>query len=217
MKVSTKKIWHTVIFIWLILAILLLSSCRVAKKEWVNENFSEKETVNDFLTVQDSIVKSEIFKLQSHVSKIETSVSKIEALKTSESSNETTSVSGTLTAEDGKEKSVTIGNTTIKSNGANVSFETSSSMAISKEFESKHKELTKELNEQKKVSQNLRSELNSLKSEFSELKATYNSEKTLKSQTVTKKGFTLGFTSILILIVLAIAALFYFRKKIPFI
>jgi len=199
-----------------IVIVISLFSCRVAKKEWVQDNFTEKATINKSLIVQDSVFKSEILKIETSVSELETSVSNIETSSASEASNESTTVSGSIKAEDGKEKSVTIGNTTIKSNGANVSFETTSSKSLTKEFETKYQELNKILQSEKEFNQSLESELTSLKSEFSNFKSTYESEKTSKTKTVTKRGSTFSVWLMIILVLIGTAIFWWFRKRIPF-
>lgn len=196
--------------------ILLFTSCRSVKKEWVKENFSEKATVNRSLSVQDSTLKSEISKIETSISKIETSISNTETTKESTSENETTSVSGSITAEEGKEKSVTIGGTTIKSNGANVTFETSSSKTMSREFESKFEQLTLQLEEQSETIQSLNSKLFNQQSEIESLESKYSSLKTSKSRVVKRSGLSFTTWLIIVLALAVVGAIWYFRKSIPF-
>lgn len=194
----------------------LCSSCRVAKKEWVKENFTEKATTQEIRVVQDSTFKSEISKIETSIHKIETFVSKIETFKTSENETESTTVSGSITAEDGKEKSVSIGGTTIKSHGANVTFETTTSKAISKEFQESFQQISKELQEKSVKLQEVQTELNSLKSEFSNFVSTYQSEKNAKTKEVKKTGFQFGVWIIVAIAIIITIFIWYFRKSIPF-
>ncbi len=203
-------------YIILLVVFISLLGCRVAKKEWVKENYTEKSTTREIRVVQDSVIKSELFKIKTSVSKLETSVSKSTTTNGSTSENESTTVSGTITAEDGKEKSVTIGGTIIKSDGANVTFETTSSKAISKEFQENLQEISKELQEKSVQLQEVQTELISLKSEFSNFKLTYESEKTIKTNTVKKTGFQFGVWIIAGIVVIVILAVWYFRKSISF-
>ena len=203
-------------FIILFLCLLTFNSCRVVKKEWVKENFTEKSTTQKINVIQDSIFSSEISKLETSVSKLETSVSNTETTSTSSSENESTTISGSIIAEDGKEKSVTVGGTTIKSNGANVTFETTSTKAINKAFERQFEELSTKLQEERKTNETLKTEMSSLKSEFANFVSTYESEKTTQSKTVKKSGLGFGFWLTLILIAIVISIVWYFRKSIPF-
>lgn len=200
----------------IIILLILCSSCRVAKKDWLKETFAEKATVKKSLTVRDSMFRSEISKIETSVSKIENSISKIETSSGSTSENESTTVSGSITAEDGKEKTATVGNTTITSNGANISFTTTTSKEISKAFEIKYQEQQTQLQLQKQTISSLRSQLTSLKTEFANFVSTYESEKNNKTKTVKKTGFQAGVWIIVAVVVIVLIVLWYFRKSIPF-
>ena len=202
----------------LILSLVFISlfSCRTVKKEWVKENFTEKATTQEIRLVQDSVFKSEISRIETHISKIETSVSKNETTLESSSENSTTTVSGTIEAEDGKEKSVTAGDLTITTNGANVSFQTTSSKSLSKEFESKYQELTTLLQEEMQFTQLLQSELNSVKKENTFVKSEIERLETLFSKQTTKRNFTFGTWLIIAVIIIALFGLYRFRKKLNF-
>ena len=200
----------------LMFSLAFFCSCRVAKKEWVKENFTEKATTQGIRVVQDSTFKSEISKIETSIHKIETSVSKNETKSTSDTESQTTTVTGTITAEEGKEKSVTIGGTTIKSHGANVTFETTSSKAISKEFQESFQQISKELQEKSVKLQEVQTELNSLKSEFASFVSTYQSEKNAKTKTVKKTGFQFGVWILIALAIIVLVFIWYFRKSIPF-
>lgn len=204
-------------YIIISLVFISLSSCRTVKKEWVKENFTEKATTQQIRVAQDSVFRSEIQKIETSVSQLETSVSKIETSKTSESETENTNVSGTIEAEDGKEKSVTIGNTTIKSNGANVSFSTSNTKTLTKEFERQLQEITQQLEFERTFNQTLQTEINSLKSEFANFTSTYESEKTTKTKEVTKRNFTLTTWLIIIGVLVLLYFIYRFRKKLKLI
>lgn len=195
---------------------LLLFNCRTVKKEWVKENFTEKSTTTQLKSSQDSTLRSEISKIETSVSKIETSVSKIENSATSSAENETTDVSGNIVAEDGKTKSVTIGGTTIKSNGANISFKTSSSKATSKQIETFYENSERKFELQEQTISELRTELNSLKSEFNVLESAYESQKQTRSKNVKKTGLSFGMWAMIIIILIVLVLLWYFRHSIPF-
>lgn len=204
------------IIILLMFLLAFLCSCRVAKKEWVKENFTEKATTQGIRVVQDSTFKSEISKIETSIHKVETSIHKIETFKTTENQTENTTVSGSITAEEGKEKSVTIGGTTIKSLGASVTFETTSSKAISKEFQESFQQISKELQEKSVKLQEVQIELNSLKSEFSNFVSTYQSEKNTKTKEVKNTGFPFGVWILIAIVLIVLAVVWYLRKSIPF-
>jgi predicted nuclease with TOPRIM domain len=216
MKVTINKIWSTIVLICLFLLVLLSTSCRIAKKEWVKENFTEKEIINNTLKAKDSTTSIKVLDIYKKLSELETSIASSQTTSTSQSENETTTISGSLTAEAGKEKTVTIGNTTITSNGANVSFETVNTKALSKAFESKYQELTAKLQVLNEINEKQETQINSLKSEINNLKSNYTSLKNNQIKNVSKTGGTLGFTSIALIIILAITAFLFFKKQIPF-
>lgn len=191
-------------------------SCRVAKKDWVKENYSERSEIEQLIQASEQTTKTEISKLETSVSKIETSISNSETSSTSETESQTTTVTGTITAEEGKEKSVTIGGTTIKSHGANVTFETTSSKAISKEFQESFQQISKELQEKSVKLQEVQTELISLKSEFASFVSTYQSEKNAKTKEVKKTGFQFGVWILIAVVLIVLVFIWYFRKSIPF-
>lgn len=195
---------------------ILFTSCRSVKKEWVKENFTEKSEISQLKANYSNLkntLKTEIN--ETLILEINEKL-KQEKVYESSSKNETTTVSGSISAEDGKEKSVTIGSTTIKSNGANVTFKTSSTKEFTKQFESHLQELEIRLQESLLEISILRSENNSIKSEFANFKSTYDREKTSESKTVKKSGLSFGTWLILIIIIIVIVLIWYFRKSIPF-
>ena len=211
MKVTLKKITVTTIisFAVYVSLMLVLFSCRTAKKEWVKENFTEKselQEIRDNLTYSNEEVKAEI--RNSLISEFSEKL-KQQAEKTTNNESETTTVKGSIIAEEGKEKSATVGNTTIKSNGANVTFETTSTKALSKEFETKYNELNQKLEQELKYNKYMYTEINSLKSEIAKITSNQKTEKTNKTRTVSKKQIGLG---IVILIVIGLI-LYFFNKR----
>ena len=193
----------------IVLLTLLTFGCKTVKKEWVKENFTSKQ--------ESSLLKQSVSNLnktlKSEIS--DTSIKdfneKLNQLskKITETESKNTTVSGSITAEDGKEKSVSIGNTEIKSIGANITFETTSSTSLSKEFETKYHELSQLLQSEREYREVLRIEIDSLKNEFANFVSNQESEKTTKYKEVKKRVIS-------ILVLLIIGTLYYFRKKIPF-
>lgn len=219
MRVTLKKITVTTIISFVLYVFIMLSlfSCRTAKKEWVKENFTSKEqlvSIQEDLTYSNEEVKNDI-----KTSVLSDLREVINAFSQKINSNETenSTVKGTITAEDGKEKSATIGNTTIKSNGANITFETSSTKTLNKEIETKFKEVTKQLKEERAFNQTLVSKLNTLELKQLEQQKQIEQLKESKSKTTTKKGFTFGtiiIVAIVLVLLVLLVLLWYFRSKI---
>lgn len=218
MKVTLTKITIGTIlsFILYVAILLMFFSCRTAKKTWVEENFTSKheiQSIQDNLTYSNEEVKSEI---KNSLILDFTEKLKLATEKTTNNETETTTTKIDIIAENGVEKKATAGNTTVTSNGANVSVQTTSSKALSKEFESKYNELSQKLDREQKYNEYLYTEINSLKSEIANLKSTYQSEKQAKTKETTKRGFT--FWAVLIgglIVVLGVAG-YVFRSRIPF-
>jgi len=203
-------------YITLVAISLLMVSCRSVKKQWVEDNFTKNETVKHLVKQQDSIFDTKIHKIETSVSKLETSVSKNETKNETSSQEENTTISGSINAEDGKEKSVTFGDTEIKTNGASVTFTTSSSKQITKQITAKIETLTKQLNLEQTKTETLQREIISLKSEFAKIVSSLEAQKTNQTQTVKKAGFNFGVWIIIALVLAALAAVWYFKKSIPF-
>jgi len=192
MKVTLRKITITTIisFIVYVSIILLFFSCRTVKKDWVEKNFVANETlktIEENLTYSNESIKEEIkVSLYDEFSQM--------LKETFKAENETTTTTGTIEGVDGVEKSVTIGNTTIKSNGANVSFQTNNTKLV--------ESLLKDFNEVTKTQEQIYKELfeeNLLleKRYLESEKRIETLEKTI-SKTVTKKQLGFGILAILI-------------------
>lgn len=203
-------------FILITLVSLTLFNCRVAKKSWVKENFTENEQLTSALQVQnDSVAKqikqvSELF--NSKLQEINTSAS----TSTTETATESTTVTGTIEAETGTEKSVTVGGTTITSNGASISFVTNNTRNLTHQFEESISTITKQLTTERQYREMLQTEINGLKIQNQNIKKELEAIKNTKSKDVTKKGFTFGFTFWIVIAVIAVLVVLYFKNKIPF-
>jgi len=204
------------ILLSLFLLALFSQGCRVAKKDWVKENFSQKTETNQTKQTLEQSLETLKREMSETINQKVTSLSQSTSESTTTNESETTTVTGTLTAEDGKEKSVTVGGTTITSNGANISFETSSSKKLIKEYQSEIQALTSELSDIRTENVQMSQELNSLKSEFALFRSTYTSDKETQSKTVKKTGFKFGFWVVLIIVLIVVGMLRYFRKQISF-
>lgn len=156
--------------------------CGTVKKNWLKENYVEKSELQQ---TEQRLVESTDEKIETATDSLSTSFKETYSTKsesTTTTENESTTVSGTIEAEDGKEKSVTIGDTTIKSNGATVSFETTSSKSALREMESRYSELESQFKSQQKQTSELQQNYNLLDTKFTELKSQFESEKNLKSK-----------------------------------
>jgi len=131
----------------MILLFITLSSCRTAKKDWVNENFTSKtetQAIKEAVSLSSETLKSAISEtVNAKYNEILQNQSSI----STETESENTTIEVDITAEAGKEKSATIGNTTVTSNGANVKVVTSTSKESSKEFQEKFEQQTQQLTE----------------------------------------------------------------------
>ncbi|MCB0460344.1 MAG: hypothetical protein KDC74_10070 [Flavobacteriaceae bacterium] len=205
------------IIILVIFLSLFVQSCRTAKKNWVEENFTSKTEIQAFQETFETSIETVKTETSETISEIRKEVSNSRSTNETTSESENTTVTVDITAEDGKEKSATVGGTTITSNGANVKVTTNSSKEVSREFQEKFQEISIQLNSEKQLRETLQSELTSLKKEFSDFRLSQQTEKTTKTVTVKKKGFTAPVWIIIALVVLIIAVIWYFRKKIPFI
>lgn len=203
-------------YLILLVVFITVSSCRVTQIGKEKESFVSRHDVEQLIEASQKTIKTELQTIENTVSKLETAISKTESASTTEASNETTNVSGSIIAEDGKEKSATIGNTTITSNGANISFSTTTTKDVTKAFQSIIHEQRQELQQQSKTIISLQSELTSLKKEFATFISNYESDKATRAKTVKKTGFQAGVWIIVAIVVIVLIVLWYFRKSIPF-
>ena len=204
------------IIILVIFLSLFVQSCRTAKKNWVEENFTSKTEIQAFQETFETSIETVKTETSETISEIRKEVSNSRSTNETTSESENTTVTVDITAEDGKEKSATVGGTTITSNGANVKVTTNSSKEVSREFQEKFQEISMQLNSEKQLRETLQSELTSLKKEFADFRSSQQTEKTTKTVTVKKKWFTAPAWIIIALVLLAVGVLWYFRKSIPF-
>lgn len=192
---------------------ILLISCRTAKKEWVKENYAEK---------------SELTQLEQNISNLSNSLKNeisetlildfTEKLKqatesSSENENETTIVSGSVEAEEGKEKTATIGDTKISTNGFNISFEIEKNREIKKEFESYRAD-----NEifKRETLDRIESLVSDIKEKNLKITQLENDIKTIaesRSKEVKKSGFGTWIYLIGFLVVILAIGYFYVKNK----
>jgi len=200
-----------IIAVWIL---LFATSCRSVKKQWVKENFTEKVELQEAKETQSQTLKNEVEKIENKITNLKKSLSETQTTKETSEENENTTIEGTLTAEDGKEKSIQIGNTTIKSNGANVTFKTNSSKSTSKEFTSQIERLESQIISIESNYRNLQSDVNTLTKENTDLKRQIEQVKTTKQKDVNKSGFSFGFYLWLVIILALVAVVWYFRVTI---
>lgn len=203
--------------ILLSLALLTLTGCRVAKKSWVKENFTQNEQLTSALQTQTDSVTKQIKQVTEQFDSKLAEVSSSSSTNTTATETENTTVTGTIEAETGTEKSVTIGGTTITSNGASVSFVTNNTRSLSKQFEESITTITKQLTTERQYREDLQQEVTSLKLQNLNIQRELETLKNERSKDVTKKGFTFGFWFWIIIAGLVVLVFFYFKKQIPFI
>lgn len=141
----------------------------------------------------------------------------IKSFKESSSTNEneSTSISGTLPASD-KETSVTVGNTVIKNNGGNVSFDIKSSKQLTSQLETINKELSQSLNEERNARISLETQFSEYVKEQNQINESLKSKLDTKSKETTKKGLPLWAWMAGVVFALLFFAIKYFKVKIPF-
>lgn len=165
----------------LLLILLLFTSCKIAKRNWVNENFTSKE--------EKTQLETELQKTKFNLLNL--------TQNTSSHSNEHVTVTGSITAEDGKEKTVTAGGLTITSNGANINFESTNTSSKSQEL----------------IYSQLRAENESFKTRLDVLESKLDQEKTTTTKTVKKTGFQAGVWVVIVLVLLALVVLWYLKNQ----
>lgn len=184
------------------LFLISISSCVTKKK--LKESQELQSTY--ILDQTETKFTNSVQKLESNVTEKLNKVfdEKLKEVKesTSTNENESTTISGSITAEDGKEKTATIGNTTIKSNGANLTFQTTSTKAINKQLETINKELTQSLNEERNARISLENEFIEYVKEQNQINESLKAELEKQSKEINKKG--LSFWVIIIALVSAI-------------
>lgn len=201
-------------FLVFVITMLLLSGCVTKKK------LKESQELQSTYILDQTEVKftNSVQKLESNVTEKLNKVfdEKLKEVKesTTTNENESTTISGSITAEDGKEKTATIGNTTIKSNGANVTFKTTSTKYINKQLESINKELTQTITEYKESLKTIKNEFNEKIETQNKVIAELKAELEKVTKETDKKGLSFGSRlTMAIIIILAILFLIY-RSKI---
>ena len=187
----------------LIIALLFLTNCRTVKKSWLKDNYVSKSEAN---LLKKSIDSTLAIKTTDIIERI-AAVKKETTNNVTESNNKVTEIQGTIDAVEGEIKTATIGNTTIVSNGANISFKTSEIANISKEY----KELNSLLESERIVNERIKNEVKSIKNEFTSFKQKYESEREATSKEIRKSGVKFWF-----LLSVVLAALLYFVFKLRF-
>lgn len=198
----TPKTLLTLIFIG-----FLMTSCVSKKKLKESQDLqstyildqTEKKWTNSVQNIKSELSESILSKFN------ETIKSFKESSSTNE--NETTDVTVNITAEDGKEKSATVGNTTVTSNGADISVKTSSTKAINNQIETLNSEWSQKYDILETSIINVTNELNEFKTAQLKVNEELKAEKNTQSKETDKKG--LSFWAVIIAIVLAVLFVAY--------
>lgn len=192
------------------LILITLTGCRTVKKDWVKDNYVEKSEIDQLKQSIERFKQTVNTSIDERIDSKYTSIlnEMREAVKVDE--NETTTIIGSIEAEEGKEKSATIGNTIIKSNGSNITFESTLNKAFNKELETINSKMEQTIEEHKKSLKAFEIDFEAYKLETQKKIAELQSQLYQKDKTTNKKGFTFTF-----IIILGIAILIYvFRKRI---
>ncbi|PSG90870.1 hypothetical protein [Aurantibacter aestuarii] len=182
-------------------ALLLLCSCKTVKKDWLQENYYTKETVNTNETKQNEAFLNELTKIENSIKKYEASTNQQATTTEKTDETENTTIDGSITAEFGKEKFVQVGNTLIKTNGANVNFQTSNVKTYSKELETKISFFESQLEITRKQTEAIEVKLKALETQNKQFKTVLEQQKNSKSKTTKKSGSPFLTKTLIILIV----------------
>ena len=204
------------IIILLIFWTLFVQSCRTAKKEWVNETFAQKNEVQALQETFETSIETVKSETSETISEIRKEVSNSRSINETTSESENTTVTVDITAEDGKEKSATVGGTTITSNGANVKVTTSTSKEASKESEERFQAFESQLASERQEKEELQQYVYSLEQRILDIEQTMQSTKSWYKKTVKILGATLPVWILLIIILAVVGIVWYFKKSIPF-
>lgn len=212
-----KKLTKITMILFVIYIALGLTSC-VSKKK-----LKESQELQTTYLLDQTEVKW-VNSVQNIENKFSESTLKIvnEYLKsyienTSTNENESTDVTVNIKAEDGKEKSATVGNTTVTSNGADISVKTSSTKAINKQIETLNSEWSQKYDILEKSIKT--AEMKSEQRDYANLKRIELLESKLDKQSKETDKTSPTFWVVLGLVISAILfiAIRYFKVKIPFI
>ena len=204
----TPKILLTLIFIG-----FLMTSCVTKKKLKESQDLqstyildqTEQKWINSVQNIKSELSESILSQFN------ETIKSFRESSSTNE--NETTDVTVNITAEDGKEKSATVGNTTVTSNGADIIVKTTSNKSTDKKLETINKELTQSLNEVQNSLKTVKNELNELKKESLRIDEELKSQLETKSKETNKKGLSIWMVIIAIVSAILFVAYKIYSKR----
>lgn len=206
MKRPPSRLIKWVIALFLIFLFNGLISCVTKKKlkesQELQSTYILDQTETKFTNSVQNL-KSEISK--SILSEFNETIKSFKESSTA-NENESASISGTLPPGE-KETSVTVGNTTIKNNGGNVSFDIKSSKQLSSQLETINKELAQSLNEERNARISLENELNEFKTAQLKVNEELKAEKKTQSKETNKKG--LSFWVIMIALILAVLFVAY--------
>lgn len=215
MKTTLKNITVTSIisFILYILLMITMFSCKTVNKVKTHEYFASKNDLSQLDQKWSTHLQN--FKTDVKESSLATVKDYLTVQKESNSTNENESsvISGTITPGE-KEKSVSIGGTTIKSDGVNVKFEIKNTKAKLQESLTQISELNQTIEKERNARISLENDFNEYKKHQSKVIDELKQEKSTQTKTVSKKGFT--FWAIVICAIAIVLFLLYkFGGRIP--
>lgn len=192
------------------LLLITLTGCRTVKKDWVKANYVEKSEINQLKQSVETFKQTINTSIDERIDSKYTSIlnEMREAVKVDE--NETTTIIGSIESEEGKEKSAIIGNTTIKSNGSNITFESTLNKSFNKELETVNAKMEQTVEEYRNSLKTFENDFTSYKTETDRTIAELKAQLDQKNKTTNKKGFSFTFIILAVVCVL----IYIFRKRI---
>lgn len=216
MKTTLKSITVTSIISFILYVFLMLSvfSCKTVNKTKTYEDFVSKQDLSQLDQKWSTYLQT--FKKDVKETSLATVKDYLKVQKESSSTNENENsvISGKATAEEGKEKTFTAGNTTIKTNGFEIAFEINTLKQLKQSYESRIEQQDKSISNLQtalETSETIRTEeVNALTKRVEVLE----SEKSTQTKTVSKR--TIAFCFIVVCAVSFVLFLLYkFGGRIP--
>lgn len=195
MKTTLKSITVTSIISFILYVFLMLSvfSCRTVEKAKTNEQFVSKQDLSQLdqkwsaylQTFKKDVKETSLATVKDYL--------KVQKESTSTNENESSVISGTATAEEGKEKTFTAGNTTIKTNGFDISFEINTLKQLNQSYESQIQETNKLLIEERNARISSETSLKQENKELLKRLEVLESEQSTQTKTVSKRTIAFWF------------------------
>lgn len=212
MKTTLKN--SIISFILYVLLMITIFSCKTVNKVKTHEDFASKNDLSQLDQKWSNYLQTFTKDVKETTESAVNAYFIAEKESNSTNENESSVISGTITPGE-KEKSVSIGGTTIKSDGVNVTFEIKSTKAKLQESLTQISELNQTIEKERNARISLENDFKEYKKQQSKVIDELKQEKSTQTKTVSKKGFT--FWAIVICALVCVGYLVYrFRGRIPF-